>query len=354
VIPRNIDGIKNLIKILLLLLFVVLLNTSCNKKKQTKQPISLTASKKITAFNDTTFFTGTEMMLFADNNSLYIADDINKIYRLGLHLNLIASMGRKGKGPGEFTGISDIGFANDSLYVYDREQAKIVVYDGNNRFAREIGISDNSGYNIVVDNQGHIFLSTPDRNHLITEFDAHGHKIRSFGQNTVAKNSHHFLRNKRILFIHKKKLIAVAPSEPVVTVYRLDGTSLHKTEINPPHIQKLTERVKKGNKKPLKSPYFNSVSLIFVSAAMYKSKLYLMEAMHTKKNTNTWPHKFTYVFKYQLKPNGGLTFKRTFKLFRHNHHKLLYGFRLAAMKKHKLLVYDLQSGALVEFKDKHL
>jgi hypothetical protein len=329
------------------------LDTACNKNQPSKQPVSLTAVKKITQFNDTTFFTGTSAMLFA-GNSLYIADDIDKIYRLGLHLNLIASMGRKGKGPGEFTGISDMGFANDSLYVYDREQAKIVVYGGNNRFAREIGLSDNSGYNIVVDNQGHIFLSTPDRNHLITEFDAHGHKIRSFGQNTVGKNSHHFLRNKRILFIHKNKLITVAPSEPVVSVYRLDGTLLHKSEINPPQIHNIIERVKKENKEPLKSHYFNSVSLIFGDASMYKNNLYLLGLIPTKKNTNIWLHKFTYVFKYQLKPNGGLTFKKTFKLFRHNHHKLMYGFRLTAMKKHKLLVYDLQSGALVEFKNSRL
>jgi hypothetical protein len=344
----------NSANLLLFFLFVILLNVACNKEKQTRQPISLTVNKRITQFNDTTFFTSADAMVYGDS-SLYIASDkTHKIYQLGSSMNLIGSMGRKGKGPGEFTEITDMCFANDSLYVYDRAQAKIVVYGRNNRLTREIGVHEAYCFSLTVDRQSHIFLSTPERDHPITELNARGQKIRSFGQNIVGKTSRHFLRNQFMLFIYKNKLVAVSLSEPMAKVYSLDGKPIHKAKIIPPEIQKFIQRVKKENTEPLKHPHFVSVGQIFFSASMYKNNLYLLGAMQTIKNTKIWPHKFTFVFKYKLKPNGNLIFKKAFKLFRHNHHKLLYGFRLAAMKKHKLLVYDLQSGALVEFKDKHL
>jgi hypothetical protein len=326
------------------------LDTACNKNQPSKQPVILTAVKKITQFNDTTFFRDMSSMLLADS-SLYV-DGTDKIYRLGPHMRLTGSMGRKGKGPGEFTAITDMDFVNDSLYVYDRIQAKILVYDANNHFAREIGVQEAYSFSFAVDRQDNIFLSTPQSNHLITELDAHDTKIRTFGQNTIEKNSPHFERNGRMLFIHNKDLIAVGKSEPLVAVYHLNGTLIHKTRIDPRQIRGLITAIKKKNKGPLKHPHFKFLAILFNDAAMYKNNLYLM-ATKVAPPGHSFKKKYVFVFKYKLESNGDLTFERAFKLFRPNHKKLLYGLRLA-VGKHKLFVFDMQSGALFEFKDSRL
>jgi hypothetical protein len=330
-------------------IFLALLVVACHNNQREPNPISLQPVKNLSQFNDTTFFTGTSAMLFAGNH-VYIADDINKIYQLGLQLNLTGSMGKSGKGPGEFTGVSAMSFINDSLFVYDRTQAKVLVYDDKNHFVREIGVPDASGFSMAVDGHSHIFLSVIDRQHPIVEFNAHGQKINVFGGNTVKPTSRHSLRNLRLLFIDNDKLMAISKSECFIKVYNLYGTLLSRTTIAPPQIWNIIAQVKKENE----APHFLGLAMVYNDAVIYKNNLYLLKPPMHKKNTTPWPHKFTYVFKYKLKPNGGVTFVRTFKLFRHNQHKLLYGYRLAAVGNHKLLVVDMESGKLLEFKDKNL
>jgi hypothetical protein len=353
----------NSFKILSLFIFITSLNAACNK--QQKQPVVLTAVQKITQFNDTTFFTGTSAMLFTDGHLYMAAGKGSKIYQLGSQLNIIGSMGSKGKGPGEFTGITDLKFANDSLYVYARTQAKIAVYDENNHFVRGTGIHETYGFSFAVDKQSHIYLSTAERKHPITELDAHGNRIRTFGNNTIGKDSRHVLRNERMLFIHNNKLIAVPPSEPFVAVYTLEGERIHKTKLSPPGIHDLLAWAKKENEGSAKNPalhvtgsgnshHFVTMTPIFRDATMYENHLYLIANQVPPTTGHTYKKKYNYVFKYKVKPNGKLIFERGFKLFRPNHQQLLYGLNLGVGGKHKLLVYDISSGLLYEYKDDRL
>jgi hypothetical protein len=345
-----------------LFLFLLLVDSACSNHKQTKHPVSLTARKKITQFNDTTFFSGVAATMVAADSSVYILDyKTNKLYHLDHNLKLLGTVGRSGKGPGEFTGLNDMDFVNDSLYAYDGNEAKILVYDNKNNFVREIGVPDNSGIKIAVDRQSHIFLSTPDRNHPITELNAHGHIIRAFGKNTAGKNSFHFLRNLRTLFVYNNKLIVVPWSEPFIKTYNLNGQLLHKITINRPEIHNLISRVKKENGGGSEShihiikkgnggssihPHVHMLSPLFSDATLYKHNLYLLVRA-------AWPQaslrkKFTLVLDYKLQNNGKLSHKRTFKLFRSNHQHRLVGSMLIAPGNHTPIVLDK---ALFVFKD---
>jgi hypothetical protein len=258
---------KNPTWLFLFILLMALVVLACNEAKRTSKPISLTASKKITQFNDTTFW-GNIWAIAVDHHTKYMANNNSSIYQVGPNMKLIDRFGKKGKGPGESTEISDMYYANDSLYVYDRAQAKVIVYDKENRVAREIGIKGATAFSFVVDAQSRMYLSTPNHTHLITVLDSHGHFIRAFGKNTVKKNSRHFLRNRCFLFIINKKLIAVSSSEPWIKVYNLKGGLIRKTEINPPGISDLIKEVKNQNMMHAKYSFAVSLSILFYDAAI--------------------------------------------------------------------------------------
>jgi len=326
----------------------VLLTTACGNKKKTSTPIGLQPVKSVSELNDSTFFGDVWAMKFA-NNRLYLADNSPQVLQLGPDLGLLGRINKTGKGPGEFTSVLDMSIINDSLYLYDRSQAKILVYDLNNNFIREIGLPETSGFNMVVNNRHQIFLSTPNRKDLITKLSPDGQEIMAFGNKTVSKDSRHFRRNSRFLFIHNDQLIAIAKSEPVLETYSLEGQFIRKTKINPPEIEDLIARVKKENEGSSLG-----LSHIFFAATIYKDSIYLMEAKRTKENASTYDTKFTYLFKYKLQPDGNVIRDRTFKLFRSDLDQLLYGLQLAVVEDHTLVVYDLMGKNLLVYKDKRL
>jgi hypothetical protein len=291
-------------------------------------------------------------MKFADNR-LYIADNQPQVFQLGPDMNLLGRINKIGKGPGEFTGINDMSFINDSLYLFSWPQAKIIVYDDKNNFIREIALPDVSGSDMAVDKRSHIFLSTPNREHPITEYNADGQKGMSFGRNTVGKDHKKVSRNERYLLIHKNKLIALAKSEPELAVYSLKGKLISKAEVNPPEILDEIAEVKKKNDLS-ENPDFLGLRILFIDMAMYKNNIYIMRPNGYNESTNSYDKKFTYLFKYKFGPDGDVTFDKTFKLFRTGREMALHGFRLAAVDDHKLIVYDLMGKSLLVFEDERL
>jgi len=336
--------------LLAMLLFLILLNEACNNKRQVPKPISLQPVRSLSdSLNDSTFIRDVGSIAFADNK-LYLADNRPQVIELGPHLNLLGHIYRYGKGPGEFTGIMALCFVNDSLFVYDRNQAKLLVYDNKNHLVREVELPKSTASDMAIDDHGHIFLSTGYSKHPITEFSAHGQKVRAFGINMTSKDNKHFRRTDRILIIHHNKLIAIAKSEPLIKIYNLEGKLIDETKIAPPAMHNLIIRVKKENR----NPNFRGLSLLFYAASIWKNNIYLLEAKHTPIGRKTYVKKFTYLFKYRLDSNGHVTLENTFKLFHSDHSKLLYGFSMAAIGNHKIIVYDLMEKKLLVFKNKDL
>ena len=331
----------------------MLINIACSNRKQPQKPISLEPVKRMLEPNDSTFMGDIGGIKYA-NNRLYLADNSPQVLQLGPDLDLLGRIKENGKGPGEFTTVMDMSIVNDSLYLYDRQQAKILVYNHNNNFIWEVRLPEASGYDMVVGNCSQIFLSTPNREYPITKFNSHGQKISAFGHKTVSNESNQYRRNWRFLFIHNDKLIAIAKSEPLLEVYSLEGQFIRKADIAPPEIHDLIERVKRENESYGKKQPINSLNLIFIAAAVYKDSIYLLEAKRPKENTNIYDTKFTYLFKYKLEADGNITLDQTFKLFRSDRDKLLYGFRLEVVEDHTLIVYDLMGKNLLVYKDKHL
>lgn len=331
----------------------MLLTTACSYKKSTQKPISLEPVRSVSELNDSTFIGDVGVIKYV-NNRLYLADNLNQILQVGPDMDLLGFINKTGKGPGEFTEITDMSIVNDSLYMYDRGQAKILVYDLDNNFIREVGLTEAGGFNMAVDHQSRIFLSTPNSSHPVTKFSANGDQIRAFGNNTVRNDSRHFIRNSRFLFIHNDKLITIAMSETELEIYSLEGEFISKSEIAPPEMHDLIARVKRENKGHGAQPNVTFLSNLFYAATIYEDSIYLIEAKRTDENTNEYDTSFIYLFKYKIEPHGNVTFERTFRLYHSDREELLYGFRLAAVGDHKLIVYDLMGKSLLVYKDNRL
>lgn len=328
----------------------MLLNAACSNQNPTQEPLSLEPVKSVSEINDSTFFGGIGAINYLENR-LYLADNTPNVFQLGSELELLGVINKAGRGPGEVIGVNDMSVVSDSLYVYDRQQAKILVYDLNNNFIREVSLSEALGYHMVVDNRSEIFMSTPNNSDPITKLDANGTKIMSFGKATVSQDSGQYRRNNRFLFIHNDKLIAIAMSEPGMEVYSLEGEFVSKTEIAPPQMHDMIERAKRENEEQLNP---SSLSLIFMAATIYENDIYLMEAKKPNEDTNEYDTNFTYLFKYNIEPDGNVTYERTYRLYHSDREELLYGFRLAAVGDHKLFVYDLMGKSLLVFQHDQL
>lgn len=319
---------------------------------ETDKPISLEPVMSLTEINDTTFFGGVSSMNFS-NGRLYIADNRAHLFQLDSNLNLSGVIHRPGEGPGEFRVIMDMSIVGDTLYAYEMQKAKILIYDQNNNFMREISIPDAFEFDFAADPQSRIILSTPAGSAPITMLDGDGNRMISFGNPTVSSNSAQYRRNYRFLFIHENKLIAIGKSEPILEIYTLEGELINSTEIIPPEIHDIIERAKRENEEQGEQPV-NFLSLIFMDAAIYGDSIYLLESKRPNETTNEYDTNFTYLFKYNIQSNGTVSYERTFKLYHTNPESLLYGAKLAVLENHKMIVYDMMEKSLLVFEDDRL
>jgi len=109
---------------------------------------------------------------------IYIYDNLQtKLFKLDKDLNFVKSVGRKGRGPGEFSGTGKvypvfIRFGRDGLlYAYDVMVKRLTVFDSDLKFLRiYINIPD-SNSPPIIDDKGNQYYYTVDNNKTINVLD---------------------------------------------------------------------------------------------------------------------------------------------------------------------------------------
>lgn len=315
-----------------------------NLRNNKNDAISLSPIKEISMLADSSFFGVIADMQFS-NKTLTLADNTPQIFRVGQNFNLKGRIDKTGKGPGEFTSINKISIANDSLYAFNRTQAKMLVFDGLDNFMREMSIDEFvSDFNVTKNVS--FFLSTPYREKLITVLNAEGKEINTFGDQIVERSSVNIARNRRVLLIHEDKLIAIPQTDSWVKVYNLDGKLLNKKIINHPLLENRIEY----NKNRYDSPK-DRAGVLFWDGTVFKNKIYLLAVTGLKEEPKP---KYTFVLSYTLGRNGELDFNNAFKLFRTNQANRIHGIRLGTIGDHSLVVYDLTGRLLAVYKDERI
>ena len=127
------------------------------------------------------------------NNQVYVCDrNNNRIQVFDLELNFIRSIGSRGEGRGEFNAPLDVAFdATGNMYVADNENARVQVMDSSGQFIREFGkegegksrpsalhIADKYVY--VSDIAQHRIAVYQTSGHFVTSFGEHGHSGGEF------------------------------------------------------------------------------------------------------------------------------------------------------------------------------
>ena len=132
-----------------LLLFSLFLFISCNSKKQTETPslkeLSFNKELLFDADNPEILIGAFSGMAVDDQDHIYIADTkLQEIHKFSPEGNYLASIGREGKGPGEFDGLNPaIKIHSNRLFVLQNNAREIDVFDTqSNQYINTINIDN--------------------------------------------------------------------------------------------------------------------------------------------------------------------------------------------------------------------
>lgn len=125
----------------------------------------------------------------------------------------LGRLGSEGEGPGQFMAASAIHVAADSLYVLDRGQGRLLVFDGELSYVRTVtGLAP---YYAAVPLAGGRFMANSSRptGPPLTIYDSNGGVVAMAGDTAVA--------DPGVAFLHQPRVIAPSSSGGAWTVKRL-------------------------------------------------------------------------------------------------------------------------------------
>lgn len=170
-------------EILLIFLILSFFQISCDKKEgYSINYFYLADSLKVLEDSKTPYLFRPKAPVFCTDGRMFISDvGNNRIIFLNNKMKLINEFGAKGQGPKEFIEATKMDIKKDKLFILDKGNNKISIYDFNGNFMNSIRttftISDMS-----VNSQGNIILSSTSLDKIIHILDINGVEINSFGK----------------------------------------------------------------------------------------------------------------------------------------------------------------------------
>ena len=136
----------------------------------------------------TTFGYGKPTGIATDSEgNVYVASDGHKVKKLDRRGEVVKSVGKWGKSAGEFGFPRGVGYHDHQVYVCDKDNGRIQVFDSDLNFVRLFGTnSDGPGQlkeprDIDFDTQGNIYILDYNK-HQVVVFSEDGQYLRHFGQ----------------------------------------------------------------------------------------------------------------------------------------------------------------------------
>ncbi len=150
--------------------------------------ILLKLGEKFTAGSDSLHFNLPTDIAFSKDNSFYISDGYgnSRVVKFSKNGKWQYSWGRKGDQPGEFTIPHSIAVFKKKVFVADRENSRLQIFDLKGRFITQLNVKDKIGrlFAATADKKGRLFLTgdkgttmlTPDLQEIKT-WSEKGHDI---------------------------------------------------------------------------------------------------------------------------------------------------------------------------------
>lgn len=191
-----------------------------------------------------------------------------KVFDKNLHY--LFSFGKKGEGPGEFSGVADMFVDNkDNIYVLDFVQKKIKIFDDSMKYKKSFNIKGAGWYSrLAVDSNGLIYLCNPQSKKLITVYNKEGEEQYSFGKiyTHKRKDALRELNYSSVLFDKDEKLWVINICKPIIRQYSINGKLLYEGRLLSPRIDTI-----KRHESPIPKTGQYSISFYLTDAAMIDS-----------------------------------------------------------------------------------
>ncbi len=294
-----------LLFILALIISVSGCNTNAEKKVKIKE---LESYKLIKDFGKGQFYRNIKDIVSAENNFI-LGGTAPSIIVLNENFLLQTRVAKEGRGPGEFTSLSEFEIKENLIYVLNAAEQKIISYTINGIFKNEIGLPQYT-WSFAMDDQGYIYISSPYTSEFsITKIDHEGNVLDRFGSILADPESQAVLRNEKYLNVMENRLIVVYGSDPRISIYTLDGELLQTQYINHSTIEHRVQMATNYWAEFNPKPGVNSAIILFKDAETYKSTLYILPYTSSEYTLSD------YVLAYNFNSNkDSLILKKVFKL----------------------------------------
>src|SRR5690606_13989531 len=148
----------------------------CDKEKDESFQL-LNPLESIEQLSDSSFMSNGSRLSYYDG-LIYLCDYNNsRIVCMDTSFKVIRTMGRNGRGPGEFQGIVSLAIINDTIYALDDGNRRINVFTIKGNYLGDVAIPP-IGFlstRFTVDKEGYFYISSPsDKSFPITKFDRSG------------------------------------------------------------------------------------------------------------------------------------------------------------------------------------
>jgi len=335
-------------KLINYLSLVIVIIISCNKNEKSQKTINIKPDTTISKINDSILFSSNITNLTIDSGLIMMNDSkLQRVIVINKDYNSKFILGKRGRGPKEFTHISGtpLLIENKFIYVFDQGKRKFKVFSAKNgkyKASFKYPIEDIILFDIDKGTNGHIFSSSHLTSKPIIKFDNTGNILQKFGKFLPSENEKHkkAINYRHIVTTNENKIITVFLSKPRIEIFNRDGKLL-KQYIFKNYFNFFLQRVKNRIKKN-PSKYKYAIHHLFEDTYYYKNKLYLLywgDYNHPSANEVA-------VFKFHPRKNL-LSFKKVFKL------KTKSGkahFTTIGIENNEIIAFDATSAQLLIYK----
>ncbi|MFA3782610.1 BF3164 family lipoprotein [Melioribacteraceae bacterium 4301-Me] len=215
--------------VLLSLILVALLLCTCTKSKEyiVEAPIV-----KKTILEDSSYISFAYNIIFY-KNKYYVSDlDNYRVLILDTNLTYVNSIGKYGKGPGEFTAVTEIYIDNDTLYAFDPNKNKFNVFSIDGNFIKELEVQY-PVYRKFFVSKGQIVFCHPYSEEPIVMVNKNGELISSFGHLTNKySDEQKYSTNQWDVLYDEKNIVLVNITDPVIDIYTNDLSFVKRIDLS--------------------------------------------------------------------------------------------------------------------------
>lgn len=215
-------------KICISLIFILFI-TSCKQSGKQLHVRDLDKNNSIRQLSDSTFFSDIRSIFYHENKFFVAEYNRDNILILQNDLELVRSLGCKGKGPGELLGASHLFVRQDSIFIINDGKRTIEIFDYYGYLTtidapQELNLSSDIRFSMYKND---ILLSSPNSNFSMSMFSFNSASIKWFGNLKKYKTQKETrIKNQRHIQVAEDKIIALSDCQPVLELYNIDGELL--------------------------------------------------------------------------------------------------------------------------------